>query len=138
MTLHTMLNVFPILFLSLLAHALLRIFVGGTLLYLGFQHITQDRTDLRDFLATQRPRTGTVFFMMLVLLEWVCGAMFIFGALTQIAALATMLLSLMMLMLAQTLSHPAIPNRLYYVMLLGASLSLFITGAGALAVDVPL
>lgn len=133
-----MLNVFPILFLSLLAHALLRVFVGGSLLYLGFQHVTQDRADLRDFLASQRPRTGTLFFGVLVFSEWIFGAMFVFGALTQIAALATMFLSLMMLALAQTLSHPAIPNRLYYVMLLGASLSLFITGAGALAVDVPL
>lgn len=130
-----MLNVFPIMFLSLLAHALLRVFVGGALLYLGIQHATKKRQELGIHFSKVG---GSVFVWCIALIEITIGTMFIVGAWTQIAALALMLVSVLMLIFRKDMAHSALPSPMVYILFLGASLSLFITGAGAFAVDLPI
>lgn len=132
-----MLNPFPIQFLALLAYALLRIFVGAVLLNLSMTHLTK-RHDMKH--ALQLPLLGNhmVTLFVLAAVECIAGVMFILGFYTQYAALATVGLSIFMLIFHRSIPSPYIPDRIFYVLLLGTALSLFITGAGAFAFDLPI
>ena len=74
----------------------------------------------------------------LILTELVVGTLFILGLCTQIAALIVILMSFKMLFLRKYFPHDALPSRLTYLLLLGISCCLFITGAGAFAFDLPI
>lgn len=132
-----MLNPFPIQFLALFAYAVLRIIVGLVLIYLGTKHL-RNRDALVPSFSFRFFPYGRFSVWYLVFVEIVLGLMFTFGLLTQIAALITMVLSLKLIVLQRRLASPFIPGRLFYVLLFGISFSLFITGAGIFAFDVPL
>lgn len=131
-------NIFPTMFLSLVAHAILRLFVGGTLLYIGLRHLGRDRHALKEACSMRWPKLAGFFSLYIPLVEIVVGAMFLVGVLTQAAALLAGLLSLKFLFLKRTFTPPVVPQPLVYILLLGASISLFITGAGIFAVDLPI
>ena len=132
-----MLNIFPIQWLSLFAYAILRVFVGSVLVYLGFTHF-KHRDELKHVLKLSWWPFGYLSTLLLVFFEIVAGVMYILGAYTQIAALIAALMALEMLIFSGTFVHHTIPRRITYVLLLAASISLFITGAGAPAFDLPL
>ncbi len=132
-----MLNPFPIQFLALLAYLLLRLAAGSVLLVLGVRHFKQ-RESLYKALTLPLFPFGKVITSFFIITELVVGGLFILGLHTQIAALLLMAMSLKMLFLRKRFSHPALPGRLFYLLLFGISCSLFITGAGALAFDLPL
>ena len=131
-----MLNPFPLQFLALLAYFILRICVGGILLYLGRAHLKQRSgliTVLKfPFLSSHHS------ILLLVFFELALGTFIFLGAHTQYATLGVILLSLFMLFMKRATNHPLIPPRIFYVLLIGACVSLFITGAGAFAFDLPL
>lgn len=132
---YSLLNPFPIQFLALFAYLILRLFVGGLLIWFGHKHFSA-RSELKGALRVRWwPFSGTTV-LVLVGSELILGAMFVLGAYTQVAALLTIGLCLKMLFFR--FRHPAIPPRSFYVLLLAAALSLFITGAGALAIDLPI
>jgi uncharacterized membrane protein YphA (DoxX/SURF4 family) len=132
-----MLNLFPIQFLAMFAYLFLRVIVGIIMLHLGYSHLRY-RHELKNVLTLSwwpwGVFTTTIFFSF----EIIIGIMFIFGAYTQIAALLTLMMSLKFLVLKNYFQHHSIPSKIFYLLLFGASLSLFITGAGALAVDLPI
>ncbi len=130
--------VFPTAFLSLLAYFLLRVFIGTSALYLGTRHLTRDRRGIISTLGTHAPRRTWLCVVGLGLSEIAIGALYIVGAWTQIAALGGMALALFILLFRKHLAHPAIPQPLFWVLFFGISLSLFITGAGAFAFDLPI
>lgn len=132
-----MLNIFPTMFLSLLAHALLRVILGGILIYLGCRHLFKDRVSLQKVLAQRWPRFAPFLVRYFCVVEVLIGGLIFVGAFTQVAAIAAIVLSIKMLVLYRHFAHPSIPPRVFYVLVLGSSLSLFITGAGALAFDLP-
>ncbi len=132
-----MLNLFPIQFLALFAYFILRVFVGTVLLYLGLLHF-RSRHTLKEVLVLPWWPFGRISTAILIATELTLALMFIFGALTQLAALLLILMCLKMLVLRSYFQHLTVPSRLTYVLLLGAALSLFITGAGVFAVDLPL
>jgi len=132
-----MLNVFPIQFLALFAYFILRVAVGFVLMYLGFSHIAA-RFELSHILRFSWWPFGYTSTMIFAAAELILACMFIFGALTQIAALVTFLMCVKLMILQHYFVHPTIPSRLFYILLAGASFSLFITGAGVFAVDLPL
>jgi len=123
-----MTNPFPILFLSLFAHLILRVFVGAILLFLGFKHIYNYRNSSAQHWLS----------LLLASLEITAGSLFIIGAFTQYAALLTIFLSGILLIINQRLPIKTVPPRIFYILLLGAAFSLLITGAGALAIDLPI
>lgn len=133
-----MLSVFPILFLSLLAHTILRLFVGGTLFYLGIRHLGTERVGLTLTLREHWPKLAGFTVWYLGLLELVLGALIFIGAWTQPAALLAAILALKMIVFGKRFGHPSIPQKMTWVLLLGACLSLTITGAGAFGFDLPL
>ena len=132
-----MLNPFPIQFLSLFAYFILRVFIGFVFLLLSIKHWKQ-RSSLYPVLILPIFPFGKISVATLIISELIIGLMFILGFYTQIAALLTILMSLKMIVLRNKFNHPALPSRLVYFLFLGIGCSLFITGAGALAFDLPI
>ncbi|NCN52740.1 DoxX family membrane protein [Candidatus Parcubacteria bacterium] len=123
-----MLNPFPIQFLALFAYLILRFFVGTILVYFGYTHLVRKH---------ELPFPAKVG-VALAAVELVSGAMLVLGFYTQIAALAVMLLSLLGIIFAKRLRSAYIQNALFYTLLLATALSLFITGGGVFAFDLPI
>ncbi len=132
-----MLNPFPIQFLALFAYFLLRICVGSILLYLGLQHWYK-RHELKTVLTLSWWPYGFFSTVVLATSEVILAMSLFLGAYTQIAALGIILMSLKVLVLRGRFQHEAIPQRIFYILLVGAGLSLFVTGGGAFAFDLPL
>lgn len=132
-----MLNIFPIQFLAPLAYTLLRVILGFIFIRFGIIHITE-RDNLKHILTFPQHRFGLFFTWFLIFTELLIGTLFLLGFLTQIAALLSIILSLKMIFLHKRFTHPCIPSTLTYTLVLFISLSLFITGAGYLAFDIPL
>jgi len=131
-----MLNPFPIQFLAMFAYLLLRVFVAGILITLGFRHLKY-RHELKNVLVLPWFPYGTFSVWLIGLGEIIFGAFLFTGAFTQYAALAVMALSLKMIVFNTRWQHHSIPSRMFYTLLFATALSLFITGAGALAFDLP-
>ena len=132
-----MLNPFPIQFLSLFAYFILRIFIGITFLILGVRHWKQ-RESLYPALILPIFPFGKISVTILIITELVIGTLFVLGLYTQIAALITILMSIKMIILRNKFAHSSLPSRLIYFLFLGIGCSLFITGAGVFAFDLPI
>lgn len=136
-----MINLFPTMFLSLVAHAILRIFIGTILVSLGIRHYRRNRTAVTHIIRERFPLlSGLAPYIALkwALFEVIIGLMFIGGIYTQVAAILCALLSIKMLLLRNMLPYPLIPQPMFWFLTLGVSLSLFITGAGVFAFDIPI
>ena len=132
-----MLNPFPIQFLALLAYFILRVGVGAMLIYFGATHARNSRALSKKLTLPLFPY-GMVSAIVFSGTEIILGIMFILGFYTQIAALLTMGMSLKLLFLHKRFSSPLLESRSFYLLLFFVSLSLFITGAGAFAFDLPI
>jgi len=132
-----MLSIFPIHYLSLLAYTLLRLFIAGVLFTLAISHTRQRRGLVEALQCSWLPFKRTTIYQLIVF-EYVLATLILFGAWTQLATLLVAILSLKMIIFHKLFPHPAIPSRLFYVLLLGASLTLTITGAGVFSVDLPI
>ncbi len=136
-----MINPFPTMFLALVAYAVLRVFIGFALLNLGVKHYRNNRTELAQVIATNFPflsRLSRLIAWKYGVIEILLGAMFIVGIFTQIAAIVAAILSIKMLILRKTFTYPLVPTPVFWFLTLGISISLFITGAGILAIDIPI
>lgn len=132
-----MLNPFPIQFLAMLAYLILRVTIAGILIYLGISHL-KHRHELKEVFTLSWFPYGTTTAWTFALLEIILGLFIFSGAHTQYAVLVVLIMSCKMLLMRHWFNHPTIPPKIFYVLLLGASLTLFITGAGALAFDLPI
>lgn len=132
-----MLNPFPIQFLALLAYFILRVIVGFVFLHLAYRHFKLRKT-LQPILVLPYFSFGKITTFVLIITELIIGIMFLVGFYTQIAALITIIMSLKMLVLRNKFITPHLPNRLTYLLLFGIGCSLFITGAGIFAFDLPI
>lgn len=132
-----MLNPFPIQFLSMLAYFILRVTVGLVFFILGIRHWKQ-RKPLYQTLVLNFFPFGKTLTLSLILVELSVSALFLLGAYTQVAALITILMSTIMLFLRNKFSDSSLPSKLTYLLFLGMATSLFITGGGAFAFDLPI
>ncbi len=132
-----MLNLFPIQFLAPFAYFLLRVCIGFVLIRLGVIHIG-NRHILKETFSLSLFPYGLFFAWYLGIVEIIIGGLFITGFLTQLAALLSIILSLKFIVMHKRFHHPLIPPRLTYILFLFISLSLFITGAGIFAFDLPI
>lgn len=134
-------NPFPTMFLALVAHAILRIIFGLILMALGYRHLFAERQTLTQAIASCVPRLSgmaKLFAIKLAIAELLLGAMFVFGFYTQIAALGTIIYAMKMLFFRKHLNPPLMPTPAFFALAIGVCLSLFITGAGVFALDIPL
>lgn len=132
-----MLSIFPIQFLAPLALLLLRLCVGIIFIYLSATHIRHRHTLQKEFIFRFFPY-GLFVVWYLSVWECIIGILLIIGFLTQIAALCGALVSFKMCILHKRFTNPLIPQRITYILLTVCFLSLFIMGAGAFAIDLPL
>lgn len=132
-----MLNIFPIQFLAPIAYALLRICVGFIFIRLGQSHLRNRATLAQVFTLPIFPY-GLFFVWYISIAEIIMGLLFIFGLFTQIAALFGIAYSLKLFILRKQFAHPLIPRGYFLMLLLVVSISLFITGAGIFAFDLPI
>ncbi len=132
-----MLNPFPIQFLAPLAYFLLRVCVGFILIRLGKTNIKL-RVPTSTISDTHSIPFPSVVFLTLGVIEIAIGILCIIGFSTQIAALCALIISLLHILKPQKLMHDRTPSRIFFVLLFITSLSLFITGAGAFAIDLPI
>jgi uncharacterized membrane protein YphA (DoxX/SURF4 family) len=132
-----MLNLFPIQFLALAAYALLRIVIGLVFLYLAHKH-SKNFTFYAPQIQWPGIQNGRVVLTLIIISEVIIGGMFLVGFYTQIAAILSMGLCIKLLIWNQRFPIGSIPSRLTYLLLLTISLSLFVTGAGVLAFDLPI
>jgi len=132
-----MLNPFPIQFLALFAYFILRVVVGFALLYLAKKH-WDNRHELFEIMKPSIFPFGKTNTILIIATELIAGTMFILGFYTQIAALLLLEISIKMLLFRKVFIHPSIPSSFTYLLLLGIGLTLFITGAGVFAFDLPI
>lgn len=128
-----MLNPFPTMWLSLLAFFVLRVLVGLSLILLGMRHTLKPSTVSNQI--SWLPRNVVVFYGIV---ELGIGAALTAGYHTQYACLIGILVFMPLLLVSRRTVGTAIPSRHYYLLLIAAFISLFITGAGAFAFDLPI
>lgn len=136
-TLFLMLNPFPIMWLSLFAYLFLRIMVAASLFTLGLRHARHSDALAKGFAGFINffPTTTAWLF---ILIELSLASYILTGYSTQYACIVGMLFCVKLLIIRNRLHTSLLPSRHYYLILFGAFLSLFITGAGAVAFDLPL
>ena len=132
-----MLNPFPILFLTPFAYLLMRFCLGTLFIYLALTH-WHYRQELKSVLRLSWFPFGTFVTHAFVIVEFSVAIFLLFGFNTQYAALIIMAMSLKLIILKSWFLHPSLPSRMSYALIFVMALSLFITGAGAFAVDLPI
>lgn len=110
------------MFLSLIAHAILRVGIGLILLSQSVGHLKASKH------STLLRTCGAI--------ELLLGVFLTIGLFTQVAALITALFAITALLMRKRLA-PYLSSPAFFLLLVAASLSLVITGAGALAIDMP-
>jgi len=132
-----MLNTFPnLLVLGFFAPTILRVAAAGLLLYAAYaaQKHKHEAAGLQFPVIGRAPWAATFASIAYA----VIGLLLLFGAYTQIAAILGALTALKSLVLGGRFPALFPYSRSTYVLLLAICLSLLVSGAGALAYDLPL
>jgi len=134
-----MLNTFPdLLTYSLFAPLILRVILGVILIDLG---ILKYRNEKSRWIATfegLRLKPSETLVSIFGLIEVVGGIMLVVGLYTQIAALVFVILFAIEFYLEWSENSLLKRDLVFYILCLGISLSLLLSGAGAFAFDIPL
>lgn len=134
-----MLNIFPeLITFVLFSPLLLRVVVGAYFLYWGVQLLKKDRyADCATSLRVEWGSLGILFIWYLSFFEIIVGVFLIAGFLTQAAAIGGMLIAGKLYYLQRTYPSVAKNERATYVLIFVVCLSLVLSGAGVLAIDIP-
>lgn len=127
-----MLNPFPIQFLALLGYFILRVVLGWLLFWQGYNLIYQARFNDPEKLPPKWLLWGAGLF------EIIIGLQFLFGLMTQIAALLTIAFAGLILIIPKSKIRTLLPDTSFWLLVIGVCLCLFITGAGLFAYDLPI
>ncbi len=131
-----MLNTFPTLLdFGLGAPTLLRIALALTLIYFALNKLLRDRhNELQPFSKISMPGALSLFGIV----EGVSGILLLIGLYTQVAALATIIVLVLTLLLKHKTKTFTENEPFLLSILTVIALSLLFSGAGFLAFDVPL
>ncbi len=134
-----MLNIFPeLITFVLFAPLLLRVVVGSYFLYWGIEFLKKDRyADCATSLRVERASLGILFIWYVSFFEIIVGAFLITGFLPQAAAIGGMLIAGKLYYLQRTYPSVAKNERATYILIFVVCLSLLLSGAGVLAIDIP-
>ena len=132
-----MLNLVPLQFLALFGYALLRVVVGFIWLDLALRH-KQEAPRIKESLRLPLFPWPKFAVAMIITTEFVIGSLFVIGLFTQVAALLSILWCLKLLVLRRYFLDGTFPDTRTTILLLAIGITLFITGAGALAFDLPI
>jgi uncharacterized membrane protein YphA (DoxX/SURF4 family) len=134
-----MLSIFPQLFLfSFFAPTILRLTLGLVFIRFGSLAFAGDRHRLIEAYEKWHLKPGVVFASILGVFELLAGVSLVLGYYMQIGALIAGIISLKLLM-TKLMGKPfGSEGALFDLVLLAIALSLLLSGAGALAFDMPL
>lgn len=142
-------NPFPgLLMFGFFAPLLIRVAIGLIFIWIGYTHLFKNRKDnmaafqqnppgitaIRPAISRLAPFTVWVFGIT----EIVIGSALIVGFYTQIAALIGIVIALKTLYFKRKYKLFAFYSPAFYLLTMAVLLSLLLTGAGALAFDLPL
>jgi uncharacterized membrane protein YphA (DoxX/SURF4 family) len=127
-----MLNLIPIQFLALFAYFILRVIVGLIVYTLGTKLLRRSLTMRTDI--SHRPIWIRVLAFVLV----TAGILCILGLFTQIAAAVIVIVGITQCLSPTHSLFQIVPHRIFWILLSGTGVSLFITGAGQFAIDLPI
>ncbi|MCF7865770.1 MAG: DoxX family protein [Candidatus Pacebacteria bacterium] len=134
-----MTNPFPeLLTFSLLAPTLLRLTLGIFVILLGYNKLKNPQKGIVDFFEALSFKPSSYYIKTLSIAEIVMGIALFFGFLTQIAALVVAIITFVSLLV--TIRHPeaGLQKASLYTLFFVISISLVLTGAGLIAIDLPL
>lgn len=134
-----MTNPFPeLLTFSLLAPTLLRLTLGVFIIMLGYGKLKEDNKGVTNFFESLGFKPAKYYVQALAIAEIVMGVALFVGFLTQIAALVVAIITFVSLIV--TIRHPETGLRkpTDYALFFVISISLVLTGAGLIAIDLPL
>ncbi len=134
-----MLNTFPdLLTFSLFAPLILRVILGVVLIDLGILKFRSEKSRWMATFEGLRLKPAETLVSIFGLIEIVGGMMLVVGLYTQIAALMFVVLFAIEFYLEWTEASILKRDLVFYILCFGISLSLLLSGAGALAFDIPL
>lgn len=134
-----MTNPFPeLLIFSLLAPTLLRLTLGVFIILLGYSKLKDDNKGITNFFESLGFKPSKYYVQTLAIAEIVMGVALFVGFLTQIAALVIAIITFVSLII--TVRHPetGLRKSSEYALFFVISISLVLTGAGLIAIDLPL
>lgn len=134
-----MTNPFPeLLTFSLLAPTLLRLTLGIFIILLGYTKFKNPHKGVADFFEALGFKPSVYYVKALAVTEIVMGVALFMGFLTQIAALIIAVITFVSFII--TIRHPetGLEKSSLYALFFVISISLVLTGAGLLAIDLPL
>lgn len=134
-----MINPFPeLLSLSLLAPTLLRLALSVYIINLGISKIKKDNSALGSFFESLGFKPSNLYIKSLAYIELIVGIMLFVGFLTQIAALVVAIIMFVSLIVAIRHPETKLKGISTYALLFIIAISLVLTGAGLIAIDLPL
>ena len=122
---------------AILAPTLLRIAAAFLFSYLGVHHF-RNRSEVASEMSINTPAIAAVAASFYVIFEMLVAVGLFFGIYTQVAALVGAAIAIKTSLIRRSLQHIAPLARSTYVLLGAICLALLLTGAGALAFDLPL
>lgn len=125
------------LFLAPLSATLLRIVAGAFFGYVGYRVVLKREELLRIKLPVVVHARAWMLWLA-VIITWLVAAMLFIGFMTQLAALLGALIAIKLFVLEPRLRHLGLLSRSTCFLLLVICLSIFMTGAGLFAYDLPL
>ncbi len=133
-----MLSLFPqLLVYSFFAPTLLRITAACIFFYLVIFH-TRNRKEVAREISVLSYPVAIWVSSLFILIEFGVGLLLLIGLLTQLAALIGIIICLKIVLIKRGLRHISPLSHLTYILLIITCLSLLISGAGAIAIDLPL
>ena len=133
-----MLSIFPIQFLAPVAYAILRLGVAFVFFRLAQTHLRNRAAYIEMLSGIRFFPFGTFLLWWAITLEFIAGILLTLGLFTQIGALIALIYTIDFLVLYTYIKHPLGPSRQLLLLLFCAALSLFITGPGIFAFDLPI
>ena len=134
-----MLNVFPeFLTYSLFGPFILRVVVGFLFVELGVLKFRGEKTRWLASFETLNLRPTDLFLGLYALAQIIGGVMLIVGLWTQVAALVLAIFTGLELYVEWKMREVLKRDIVFYILIFIISLSLVLTGAGALAIDIAL
>lgn len=135
-----MLNPLPdLLYLAILAPFILRVAVGLFFLERGYVNLMREkREEMASELRVSWGSLGTFFIWYLGIFQVLVGLSLVLGYLTQIGAIIGFLIMMKLYLLRNKYPVIAPYAGVLYLIVAAVCLSLIITGAGGIAIDLPL
>lgn len=132
-------NIFPELFsFSIVAPLILRVILGFIFFNLGFLKLGKEKNGWTESLKILGVKPAYFFTIILGIVEIAGGLFLIAGAYTQLVALILAVISISELLIEYKEESILKRDMVFYLLIAGICCSLLLTGAGFLAVDVPL